>query len=82
MSASVCFVLANKRVAIDFNQWALDDAGYPDGMCIDQEGKLWIAGMFSSKIHQFDPITGKYRLDPRFTHVLSIDVVSSFYSTS
>ena len=57
--AGARFVLANKRVAIDFNQWALKDAGYPDGMCIDQEGKLWIAGFFSSKIMQFDPITGK-----------------------
>ena len=55
-------LLANKRLAIDFNQWSVQDVGLPDGMCIDQEGKLWIAGLFSSKVHQFDPSTGKYRL--------------------
>ena len=55
-------VVANKRVVTDFSKWTLKERGYPDGMSIDQDGKLWIAGFFSSKIMQFDPCTGRYRL--------------------
>ncbi|XP_067936831.1 regucalcin-like [Watersipora subatra] len=51
--------IANRRVAIDFSKWSLEETGYPDGMCIDQEGKLWIAGFASSKVMQFDPVTGQ-----------------------
>lgn len=55
------FSSANKRVAVDFTQWSLEETGYPDGMTIDQEGKLWVAGYSSSKIMQFDPVTGLLR---------------------
>jgi gluconolactonase len=32
--------------------------GYPDGMTIDTEGKLWVACFFAGKIFRFDPETG------------------------
>ncbi|WAR23975.1 RGN-like protein, partial [Mya arenaria] len=33
--------------------------GFPDGMTIDTEGKLWVAGFFSSSVMRYDPETGK-----------------------
>ncbi|XP_067935838.1 regucalcin-like isoform X2 [Watersipora subatra] len=50
--------IANRRVAVDFGNWSLEETGHPDGMCIDQEGKLWVAGFGSSKVMQFDHVTG------------------------
>ena len=47
---------------MDFNQWSSEEVGFPDGMCIDQEGKLWVAGYFSGKVMQFDPRTGEGNL--------------------
>jgi len=49
---------AERKVCIDFGRWSLEETGYPDGMVIDQDGKLWIAGYYSSSIMQFDPETG------------------------
>jgi sugar lactone lactonase YvrE len=33
--------------------------GTPDGMCIDREGKLWIAHYGGSGVYRWDPISGK-----------------------
>ena len=54
-----CSVLqGNKRVAVDFNKEPVDVWGYPDGMCIDNEGKLWVACYSAAKVIRFDPQTG------------------------
>lgn len=37
----------------------MDEGGFPDGMAIDQDGKLWVAGYLASKVMQFDPETGE-----------------------
>ena len=44
---------------MNFNKWTIEEVGLPDGMTIDVEGKLWIAGYLSSKVMQFDPVTGR-----------------------
>jgi len=36
-----------------------DDYGYPDGMCIDTNGCLWIAMWGGEAVRAFDPRTGK-----------------------
>ena len=47
----------NQRPVVDF---AEDDAlGFPDGMCTDSEGRLWVAGFFGTGISCWDPATGK-----------------------
>ena len=49
--------ITNKTVVVDYAQ---DDAlGLPDGMTIDTEGKLWIAGFNSGAVTRWDPATGK-----------------------
>jgi len=35
------------------------EEGYPDGMCIDRDGMLWLAVMGSSRVFQWDPEQGK-----------------------
>ncbi|CAH1775552.1 unnamed protein product [Owenia fusiformis] len=49
--------ISNRRVVIDFEK--CDEKGVPDGMCIDTEGKLWVACYFGARIVRFDPETGK-----------------------
>jgi len=47
---------------IQFDRIAIDipnSLGTPDGMCIDVEGKLWIAHYGGSGIYRWDPLTGK-----------------------
>lgn len=59
LSMTMCFFLtANQRVAVDFNRWSIAEVGLPDGMTIDMDGKLWVAGYLSSKVMQFDPTNG------------------------
>jgi sugar lactone lactonase YvrE len=48
--------LSDQKVAVDFS---LDDArGLPDGMCRDNEGKLWIAAPMAGVVGRWDPVTG------------------------
>lgn len=50
--------LSNERTAIDFKNGTSDSLGNPDGMCIDQEGKIWVACYGAGKIIRFDTETG------------------------
>ncbi len=60
MSATV---LGNRRIAVDFNKEPANDPwGLPDGMCIDNEGKLWVACYNGGRVMRFDPETGYFDL--------------------
>jgi len=47
--------LSNRRIAIKVPK----DAGYPDGMTIDNEGMLWVAMWNGAAVIRFNPSTGK-----------------------
>ena len=48
-------VLTNRRIAFEIPE----DVGYPDGMTIDMEGKLWIAHWGGYQVCRWDPDTKK-----------------------
>ncbi|XP_045157472.2 regucalcin-like [Mercenaria mercenaria] len=50
--------LSNARVAIDFDDETKQLEGFPDGMTIDVNGKLWVACFHGGKVVQLDPVTG------------------------
>ena len=45
-------------MAVDFAAHPVSDWGYPDGMCIDTEDKIWVACYSAGKVLRLDPITG------------------------
>lgn len=47
--------IANRRAVIHFD----DDRGSPDGMCIDEEGMLWIAEWGGYQVGRWNPDTGE-----------------------
>jgi sugar lactone lactonase YvrE len=47
--------LKNRRTAVDFR----DQPGEPDGMAIDEEGKLWVAHWGGWRVTRFNPATGR-----------------------
>ncbi|PSN53206.1 hypothetical protein C0J52_04508 [Blattella germanica] len=49
--------ISNKRIAFDYAINGVE--GFPDGMTIDTEGKLWVACFFGSQVIRVDPIEGK-----------------------
>ena len=49
----------NQRVIIDFDKLTVDSPGSPDGMCIDEEDKIWVACYDGGKVIRFDPQTGR-----------------------
>jgi gluconolactonase len=51
--------ISNQRTAVDFNVSSVAELGFPDGMCSDVEGKLWVACYAAGKVIRFDPETGK-----------------------
>ncbi|KAK7508250.1 hypothetical protein BaRGS_00000489 [Batillaria attramentaria] len=52
--------ISKQRVVVDFdNSQTGIPVGFPDGMTIDQEGKLWVAVYNAGGVFKFDPETGK-----------------------
>jgi len=51
--------VSNQRTCVDFGEGTMETLGLPDGMCIDNEGKIWVACFSASKVVRFDPETGK-----------------------
>lgn len=49
-------VSGNQRTVVDFSGMG---EVRPDGMCIDNDEKLWVACIWGSKVARFDPETGK-----------------------
>lgn len=59
INCTVALFSANQRTAIDFNVSPVAELGFPDGMCSDVEGKLWVACYAAGKVIRFDPETGE-----------------------
>lgn len=51
--------ISNQRVVVDMEGKSVEDYGYPDGMTIDAEDKLWVACFFAGKVARYDPNTGQ-----------------------
>ncbi|WP_232825642.1 SMP-30/gluconolactonase/LRE family protein [Algoriphagus litoralis] len=61
---------------IEFRRNAIEipeDLGFPDGMCIDQEGMVWVAYYGGSGVYRWDPNTGQLldKIDLPVPHVTS-----------
>ena len=53
------FFPGSERVAIDFGGTeTMSTLGFPDGMTIDTEDKLWVASYMGARVTRFDPQTG------------------------
>ncbi|KAJ8305663.1 hypothetical protein KUTeg_016208 [Tegillarca granosa] len=50
--------IGNKKIAVDLAVKPIEEYGYPDGMTIDVEDMIWVAGLCSHKIFRFNPKTG------------------------
>lgn len=56
------FAFDPKTGAIEFRRIAVEipeGLGFPDGMCIDREGMLWVAHYAGSGVYRWDPSTGQ-----------------------
>lgn len=52
--------ISNQRVLVDFNSTlGFKGLGYPDGMTVDSEGKLWVACFAGRRVLRVDPDTAK-----------------------
>ncbi|XP_061175704.1 regucalcin-like [Saccostrea echinata] len=51
--------ISNQKVIVDNAGKPLNEFGFPDGMTIDTENKLWVACFFASKVARYDPQTGQ-----------------------
>ena len=45
-------------MVVDFGEGTIPTLGFPDGMCIDTEDKIWVACYGASKVVRFDPTNG------------------------
>jgi len=50
--------ISSERTAINLKEFG-DDIGYPDGMTMDTDGKLWIACFDGGRVIKCDPETGR-----------------------
>ncbi|BFZ16390.1 hypothetical protein BsWGS_19429 [Bradybaena similaris] len=51
--------ISNQRTVVEYEPGTESTYGLPDGMCIDNEGKIWVACFSASRVYRFDPETGK-----------------------
>ncbi|KAK7508217.1 hypothetical protein BaRGS_00000456 [Batillaria attramentaria] len=51
--------ISNQRVVVEFSPDSEDTYGFPDGMTIDLDDKLWVACWNAAAVYKFDPETGK-----------------------
>jgi len=63
---NVYLLIANERTAISFGEGTLATLGYPDGMTIDLDGKIWIACYSVGKVIRYDPETGAFKNRHKF----------------
>lgn len=58
-----------RRIAIEIPE----DLGFPDGMCLDREGMLWVAHYAGSGVYRWDPNTGQLldKIELQVPHVTS-----------
>ena len=49
--------VSNQQVCVDYMQDKT--LGFPDGMCTDINGRLWVCGFYGPGVTCFDPQTGK-----------------------
>ena len=59
MKTILPFFVANQRTVVEYKD---EGMGVPDGMTIDNEGKLWVACYYGGQVLRFDPETGKLGL--------------------
>lgn len=50
---------SNQRIVVQLPPDTERTLGYPDGMAIDNEGKLWVACFYAGRVARYDPETGK-----------------------
>ena len=56
------FAFDPRSGAIEFRRIAVEISeglGFPDGMCIDRDGMLWVAHYAGSGVYRWNPVTGK-----------------------
>ena len=49
-------IISNQKVFADYAKD--DNPGFPDGMCTDSEGRLWVASFGTGMVTCWDPKTG------------------------
>nr|KAG5714117.1 hypothetical protein BaRGS_020445 [Batillaria attramentaria] len=49
--------ISNQRVVVEFSPDSEDTYGFPDGMTIDLDDKLWVACWNAAAVYKFDPET-------------------------
>ncbi len=64
-------VLENRRHVVEIPT----EEGFPDGMCIDSEGMLWVACYYGSKVNRYDPRTGEVPQGSVFGPVFSVHFI-------
>jgi gluconolactonase len=51
--------IRNQRTVFEYQPGNETTFVWPDGMCVDSEGKIWVAFFRSSRVQRIDPETGK-----------------------
>ena len=59
-------------MVVDFGEGTIPALGFPDGMCIDTEDKIWVACYGASKVVRFDPTNGTLCINNQFLALFHI----------